>query len=67
MPNNCHRDDTYTKFVVKSKQNKAEVHQTWLTVGGEKVHSPGDIRTPTANLTLVKMHLNSVISTSGAQ
>jgi len=38
-----------------------------LTVGGNKVHYPGDVGTPTADLTLVKMHLNSVISTPGAR
>ena len=49
------------------KPNKAEVHRTRLTVGGDKVHYPGDVGTPTADLTLVKIHLNSVISTPGAR
>ena len=43
------------------------MHRTRLTVGGDKVHYPGDVGTPTADLTLVKLHLNSVISTSGAR
>jgi hypothetical protein len=33
----------------------------------DKVHYPGEVGTPTADLTLVKMHFNSVISTWGAQ
>ena len=52
---------------LQTKPNKAEVHRTRLTVGGYKVHYPGDVGTPTADLTLVKMHLNSIISTPGAQ
>ena len=31
------------------------------------MHYPGDVGTPTADLTLVKMHINSVISTPGAR
>jgi hypothetical protein len=58
---------TYTKFVCKLKPNKAKVHRTRLTVGGNKVHYPGDVGTPTADLTLVKMHINSVVSTCGAR
>ncbi len=49
------------------KQNKAEVHCTRLMVGGDKVHYPGDVGTPMADLTLVKMHVNSVVSTWGTQ
>jgi hypothetical protein len=67
VPNDRHRDVTYAKFVVELKPNKAEVHRTRLTVGGDKVHYPGDVGTPTADLTLVKMHINSVISTPGAR
>ena len=58
---------TYAKFVCELKPNKAEAHRTRLTVGGDKVHYPGNVGTPTADLTLVKMHVNSVISTQGAR
>jgi hypothetical protein len=60
------KDVTYAKFVCELKPNKAEVHQTRLTIGGDKVHYPGNVGTPTADLTLVKMHINSVISIRGA-
>ena len=36
-------------------------------MGGDKVHYPGDVGTPTVDLSLVKVHLNSVISTPGAR
>ena len=36
-------------------------------VGGDKVNYPDNVGTPTADLTLVKTHLNSVISTKNAK
>ena len=67
VPPDRYKDVTYAKFVCELKPNKAEVHRTRLTVGGDKVNYPGDVGTPTADLTLVKMHLNSVVSTRGAR
>ena len=67
VPQDRWKDVTYAKFVCELKPNKAETHRTRLTVGGDKVHYPGDVGTPTADLTLVKMHVNSVISTRGAR
>jgi hypothetical protein len=66
VPQDRFEDVTYAKFVCELKPNIAEVHRTRLTVGGDKGHSPGDVGTPTADVTLVKMHVNSVISTQGA-
>jgi len=67
VPNDRWNDVTYVKFVCELKPNKAEKHRTRLTVGGDKVHYPGDVGTPTADLTLVKTHVNSVVSTRGAR
>jgi hypothetical protein len=67
VPSDRWKDITYAKFVCELKPNKKEVHRTRLTVGGDKVHYPGDVGTPTADLTLVKMHINSVVSTRGAR
>jgi hypothetical protein len=36
-------------------------------VGGDKINYPGDCATPTGNLTLLKIMLNSIISTQGAR
>ena len=63
VPADRWRDVTYAKFVCELKPNKKEMHQTRLTIDGNKVHYPGDVGTPTADLTLVKMHVNSMIST----
>ena len=38
-----------------------------MTVGGNLIDYPGDVSTRTADLTTVKCHLNSVISTPGAR
>ncbi len=67
VPEDRWKDVTYATFVCELKPKKAEVHHTQLTVGGDKVHYSGDVGTPTADLTLVKMHINSVVSTRGAQ
>ncbi len=66
VPQDRWKDVTSAKFLCEYKPNKADVHQTRLTGGGDKVHYPGDIGTPTADLTLVKMHIKSVFSTRGA-
>ena len=38
-----------------------------MVVGGNKVHFPGDTGTPTAEMLLVKIMLNSVVSMPGAR
>eukprot|EP00804_Cyclotella_cryptica_P027931 CCRYP_003827-RA/>CCRYP_003827-RA protein AED:0.22 eAED:0.22 QI:0/0/0/1/1/1/3/0/649 len=38
-----------------------------LTVGGNKIHFPGDCGTPTADMLTTKILLNSIISTQGAR
>jgi hypothetical protein len=67
IPGGRWKDVTYAKFVCELKLNKKEIHRTRLTVGGDKVHYPGNVGTPTADLTLFKMHVNSIISTWDAQ
>ena len=37
------------------------------TLGGNLIHYPDDAGTPTANLLLIKIFLNSVISSNGAK
>ena len=45
----------------------AELNRTRLTVGGNRINYPGEVRTPTAGRLLVKCMLNSVISTMNAK
>ncbi len=58
---------TYGKFVCEYKPNKAEKERTHFTVGGGKKNYPGNCATPTGDLTLFKIMLNSVILTPGAR
>jgi hypothetical protein len=47
--------------------NKADPKRVRLTVGGNLLHYPIKVSTPTADLSTVKLLLNSVISTPGAR
>ncbi len=55
------QDITYVKFICEYKPNKEEKERTRLAVGGDRVNYPDEVGTPTANLLLIKTHLNSVI------
>jgi hypothetical protein len=66
-PADHQRDVTYGMFVCEFKPNKTEQEWTRFTMGEDKINYPGDCATPTGNLTLFKIMLNSVISTRGAR
>jgi hypothetical protein len=57
----------YGSFSCDMKPNKTETHWTQLTAGGHRIKYPEDVGTPTADMTLVKTLLNSLISTKGAK
>lgn len=63
IPLDRRKDIIYGKFVCKLKQNKAEQERNKLTHGSDKINYPGNCGTPTADLMLAKVHLNSIIST----
>jgi hypothetical protein len=62
VPKDQIKDVTYGSFSCDIKPNKEEKHQTQLTAGGDRINYPEDISTPTADMTLVKTMLNSIIS-----
>ena len=64
---NRYRDVTYGKFECTVRSEKAEKHRTRLVIGGNRITNAGDVGTPTAEMLLVKIMLNSVISTPGAK
>jgi hypothetical protein len=66
VPINRRIDVTYGSFVWELKPNKEEKHHTQLTAGGDRINYPEDVGTPIADMTLVKILLNSVISTKDA-
>jgi hypothetical protein len=67
VPTNRRKDVTYSSFGCKLKPNKEEKHCIQLTAGGDRINYPEDVGTPTADMTLVKILLNSVISTKEAR
>jgi hypothetical protein len=58
---------TYARFVATERPHKTKTNRVRLTVGGNLVHYPDKVSTPTADLSTVKLLLNSVISTPGAR
>ncbi len=67
VPKDRMKDVTYSSFSCNMKPNKTETHRTRLTAGGDRIKYPEDVGAPTADITLVKTLLNSVISTKGAK
>ena len=61
------RTVTYERIVSKIRPQKAETHRTRLTVGGNLIHFPGDVTTPTAYLITSKLIFNSVLSTKNVK
>ena len=67
VPAERFKDVTYAKFECTERPQKAKKHRTRAVLGGNRIHFPGDTGTPTAEMLLVKIMLNSVISTPGAR
>lgn len=57
------KDVTYGSFSCDFKPNKEEKERTRLTAGGNQINYPDDCGTPTADMTLFKILVNSIIST----
>jgi hypothetical protein len=56
------KDVTYGSFTCDFRPNKAEENRTRLTMGGDQINYPEDCGTPTANMILFKILVNSIIS-----
>ena len=54
-------------MLIHSKTEKDEVNMTRFVVGGNRINYPDDVGTPTADMLLVKILFNSVISTKNAR
>ena len=61
------RKATYLCIVADHKPNKPDPYRIPLTVEGDLVEYPGHVSTPTVDVSTVKCHLNSVISTPMAR
>jgi hypothetical protein len=56
------RKITYARFVSEIRLQKAEIHRTRLTAGGDRLDYEGKTSTDTAGLETIKIHINSTIS-----
>jgi hypothetical protein len=62
-----HKKATYLRVVVAERPEKPNPRRVRFTVGGDRIDYPGDVSTKTADLTTVKLLLNSVLSTPNAK
>jgi hypothetical protein len=67
IPQDRLKDVTYIKFVSSIQTQKKEPHQIRATLGGNLINYPDDAGTPTADLLLIKIFINSTISTDRAK
>jgi len=67
VPTDRTRDVTYGSFSCDFKPNKEEKERTRLTAGGDRINYPDDCGTPTADMTLFKILINSILSTPNAK
>ena len=58
---------TYGRLVVSIWPNKTKSHRTCLTIGGNLIHYPENVSTPTVNMILAKILFNLVLSTPNAR
>ena len=67
IPQDRLKDVTYIKFAASVCTEKDDPYCIRATLGGNLIHYPDNIGTPTADLLLIKIFLNSVISSVGAK
>ena len=67
VPSERFKDVKYGKFECTVRPQKDEPNRTRLTLGGNRINYNGEVGTPTAEMLLVKIMLNSVVSTARAK
>ena len=67
IPRNLRKYIPYGRIDCDVQEEKAEQNRTRLTMGGEHINNQGDVGTPTSCLLTVKLLVNSVLSTTGAE
>ncbi len=58
---------TYANIVVDYQPQKDDPYQICITAGGNLINYPGELTTPTADITTSKLHWNSILSTQQAK
>jgi hypothetical protein len=67
VPKDRRKDITYGTFVCTVRPEKKEPNRTRFVVGGNKINYPGEVATPTADMLVAKILVNSTISTKNAK
>ena len=67
IPQDRLKDVTYIKFDASVHTKKDDPYQIRATLGGNLIHYPDNVGTSNADLMLIKIYLNSVISTKRGQ
>ena len=67
IPNDRKKDCTYARICCNYRPEKEDPYRVRITVGGDRINYPFDVGTPTADMQLVKLLLNSIISTPNAK
>jgi hypothetical protein len=65
VPKDRMKDVTYGSFTCDYKPNKEEKWRTRLTARGDRINYPFNCGTPTTDMTLFKIIINSTISKKG--
>jgi hypothetical protein len=66
IPNDRQKDVTYARICCNYRPEKEDSHRERITVKGDLINYPHDVGTPTADMLLVKLLFNSIVSTKGA-
>ena len=67
IPADRRLDVTYTQVIYKVRPQKQDPNRTRIKIGGNRICYPHDTGTKTGSLELVKLQLNSVLSTPDAR
>jgi hypothetical protein len=67
IPKERRKDVTYARICVNFRPEKEDPNRVRITVGGNRINYPFDCGTPTADMLLVKLLFNSIISTKNAK
>ncbi|KAL7524797.1 hypothetical protein ACHAXR_000721, partial [Thalassiosira sp. AJA248-18] len=67
VPADRRKDVTYDRICCNVRPEKKDPNQVRITAGSNLTDYPGDVGTPTADLLTVKLLLNSIVSTPGAE
>ena len=67
IPSDRKKDVTYARICCNLRPEKEDPYRVRITVGGDRINYPFDVGTPTADMQLVKLLFNSVVSTPNAK